>query len=491
MNREIFFRLLNFIKNGNDDKCIKFMQQYPDILYNNYIDRKTGNTLLIYACKYNCFKTIKFLIQQNINLDVVNNYGTTALMNLLGSIAEDTPRNSRIVFSNDTIEQLASDLINTGNSNLDYVDEEYGMSALKLAILNYHPTIALKILNTSRITDLDITYINETLLDIAEKKGFTEVVELIKKIMYENTPRININANCYSLEENETQPITDFITKSKNNVVFIIINLDSNGKYITTNPTIIGINKEIILKLNLNQEKNNIIYECIESGSLRTENIIRDKKYFNIKSILGFADIMLFEAIDDLQDIFYIDSTHEGVSNLYSRFFCLIETKKKLISTVSEQNLSSSANFVSSRHCQEGQGATVYRLAVPIPYCGNKEAYETKEDETKEEYDGIETKKESKLTANVLLNGVKQIFDINPNTTITDLKETIYKQLEKTPETLRVRLMYKGKLLNDTDIVTQVIMPEDVINAFTSKIGGRTLKRRRTNKFSKKRRKNY
>jgi len=484
MNKEIYNNLVQLLRTRKEQKCIKFMTENPNIDYNSFISKDAKNTLLMIACKYACFKVIRLLIQKGTNLGAVDANGFTALMILL---ANDAP-----VSENDIRITLPRELINTGKSNLNHINVN-GMSALYLAIDYINPYIALDILNSSEL-QLPIMYGKEVLNYALQKNldsRFDEVISLLKTLSYNNTesvPRININANCYSIEDNETLPLLEFIEKSVNNIVFMIINLDSNGNHIVNNPIIVGINKELFTNLSRSNENQLIVYECIQVNTMRPENINRKIKYFNIKALLGFADLIHHDIFEDVQNSLFDSNSVFRAENINSRFFYLIETNKKLVSTVSYENVHNPRDFRSSRHCQEGQGATIYDIGVPIPYCGEKEE---KEEGKKKEYDGFEskeediqeeTKEEPKLTATVLLNGEKQIFIITPETTMSNIKEMVYNNLEKTPETLRVRLMYKGKILNDTDIVTQVIMPEDVINAFTSKIGGRTRRRRRTNK---------
>lgn len=481
MNKEIYNNLVQLLRTRKEQKCIKFMTENPNIDYNSFISKDAKNTLLMIACKYACFKVVRLLIQKGTNLGAVDANGFTALMILLANYDSVNGNKLRII----------RELINTGKSNLNHINNR-GKTALYLAIEFENPYIALDILNSSEL-QLPTMYGKEVLNYAIQKNlnsRFDRVISLLKTLSYNNNtesvPRININANCYSIEDNETLPLLEFIEKSVNNIVFMIINLDSNGNHIINNPIIVGINKELFTNLSISDEEQLIVYECIQANTMRPENIVHDTKYFNIKALLGFADLIPFDAFTDLQQFFYPTDSQVGAENINSRFFYLIETNKKLVSTVSYENVHYPTDFRSSRHCQEGQGATIYDIGVPIPYCGEKQ-----EEGKKKEYDGFEskeeniqeeTKEEPKLTATVLLNGEKQIFVITPETTMSNIKEMIYNNLEKTPETLRVRLMYKGKILNDTDIVTQVIMPEDVINAFTSKIGGRTRRRRRTNK---------
>ena len=486
MNKEIYNNLVQLLRTGKEQKCIKFMTENPSIDYNSFISKDAKNTLLMIACKYDCFKVIKLLIQKGTNLGSVDTKGFTALMILLAHNAPVLNGNKIRVLR----ELIIRELINTGKSNLNHINNK-GETALYLAIEFESPDIAIDILNSSEL-QLPIMYGKEVLNYAIQKNLdsiFDEVISLLKRLLNDNSksiPRININANCYSIEDNETLPLLEFIEKSVNNIVFMIINFDSNGKHIINNPIIVGINKELIINLSISDEEQLIVYECIQVNTMRPENINRKIKYFNIKALLGFSDLIHYDSFEDIQNSLFDADSAEHIN---SRFFYLIETNKKLVSTVSYENVHNPRDFRSSRHCQEGQGATIYDIGVPIPYCGEKGDKEYDGFESKEEDIQEETKEEPKLTATVLLNGEKQIFIITPETTMSNIKEMIYNNLEKTPETLRVRLMYKGKILNDTDIVTQVIMPEDVINAFTSKIGGRTRRRRRFNKRQTNRKK--
>ena len=77
----------------------------------------------------------------------------------------------------------------------------------------------------------------------------------------------------------------------------------------------------------------------------------RNTKYFDIKKLTGFGDIV------SMDDIHILKEYTPNIINFK-------ETSTKLISTVSEDVLNRGGSYVGARHCQEGQGGTLYKLVL-------------------------------------------------------------------------------------------------------------------------------
>jgi len=91
-----------------------------------------------------------------------------------------------------------------------------------------------------------------------------------------------------------------------------------------------------------------IIYQCIIAGTMTQNNINTTKPYFDIKKLTGFGDLI------ELESIVFTQSTQ--------KIYIFKQSNERLVSTVSYDILFRRASPISGRHCQEGQGATIYKL---------------------------------------------------------------------------------------------------------------------------------
>jgi surface protein len=103
-----------------------------------------------------------------------------------------------------------------------------------------------------------------------------------------------------------------------------------------------------------------IIYQCITAGTM--DNINTNKPYFDIKKLTGFGDLIELQKIDPATQ----------------KVFIFKKSEETLVSTVSYDALLGNERdrYVGARHCQEGQGAAIYKpvsfTLTSVPVGGRK-----------------------------------------------------------------------------------------------------------------------
>ena len=299
-------------------------------------------------------------------------------------------------------------------------------------------------------------------------------IEARNAIWYKLIFELNLRESCFDIVTGSDVVIQTFLDENPNHMVFCIMTLNEDKQYIPINRSIkVGVDKSKLYDYENPRApfEFNTIYRCLNAGSMRADNIVTKIPLYNIKAVVGFGDVVGLNIIENI----FRDNV---------RIICLLETPLRFASTVSAQNLGPNPDYVSSRHCQEGQGATLYDAVTPLTYVEGEATDSTGSS------DVIETAS-SPTTLTVLVSGTPHVLDgIIAGTTIGDVKSKLYVKLGKTPETLRIRLVYRGQILNDTDIVSEKVTPGDVINAFVSAIGGgNKTKRGRRHKKQKTKRK--
>lgn len=105
-----------------------------------------------------------------------------------------------------------------------------------------------------------------------------------------------------------------------------------------------------------------LVYACNVINTMRQVN--RDTPYFNIKKLAGFGDVV---SLNDMKAI---------KENYMTRIFVFQKTTRELISTASHSVVfGERPNYISDRHCQEGQNAFVYDLKPNVAVvCGAQSA---------------------------------------------------------------------------------------------------------------------
>jgi hypothetical protein len=151
-------------------------------------------------------------------------------------------------------------------------------------------------------------------------------------------PKINFNINTtvFDILEGVDIPITDSLKEG--NIVFVYYDNDIEKSIKVSIP------EERIMGLNDPIELNNyIIYECFKFGSMNQKNINTRIKYFDIKKLTGFSDVIR------MNDVNYIIENITNNSDM-PKVFIFKKTDKTLLTTVSHEVLFNNGYVVSARH---------------------------------------------------------------------------------------------------------------------------------------------
>lgn len=141
------------------------------------------------------------------------------------------------------------------------------------------------------------------------------------------------NMELYDYILMESIDINEFITESKNNIVFI------HEKHYFP-----------LKKTDIQQQMNNpfnIVYECTVPDSVNPEKIITSNKFLNCKSIGLHVDFINTKVMDSI-----LFSNHQ--------IYELVKTDKKFEYIVSHDVLYNQGSWVGASHCQAGSGGYVY-----------------------------------------------------------------------------------------------------------------------------------
>ena len=100
-------------------------------------------------------------------------------------------------------------------------------------------------------------------------------------------------------------------------------------------------------------ESTNILYPCIETGTMRSDNIEKDMKLFNLRSLgfhtsLQFCFMNVYEKLSSQNQVFVIENT--GLT--YPSY-------------VSDDVLNQRGSLVSAMHCQYGYEQSIAMITLP------------------------------------------------------------------------------------------------------------------------------
>lgn len=104
------------------------------------------------------------------------------------------------------------------------------------------------------------------------------------------------------------------------------------------------------------KENNSIVYECIETHTIRPENVLVVNPLVKIAS-LGVAINGAYIQSSQLSMIL-----NDKRNDIKYRIYEIIDTGKVLKTVVSYQVLNNMTSYVGASHCQAGQGGRVYKL---------------------------------------------------------------------------------------------------------------------------------
>jgi surface protein len=144
--------------------------------------------------------------------------------------------------------------------------------------------------------------------------------------------------DCYDIINGEDIPVKKAL--EDDNMVFVFYTDDIKNSSRVAIPI-----QAVIDAFEPKNLKSYIIYQCIIAGTMRADNINTTKPYFDIKKLTGFGDLIEVQNINPATQ----------------KVFIFKKSNEKLVSTVSYDALFGGGSYVSARHCQEGQGATIYK----------------------------------------------------------------------------------------------------------------------------------
>jgi hypothetical protein len=333
-----------------------------------------GNTALMLACLRKnanvALKILEFTPEQN-NLGAQNNNVDTALTitcyrkleNVALKILDFTPEQNNLcsqTSTDDTALIIACGYLlkNVALKILEFTPEQNNLgaqnkleiTALMMACDKNLENVALKMLDfTPEQNNLSAqAKFGKTALDYAKEKGLQNVVKKINAIMDSDKIRfINITKTIENYDpimmETEKITIHKYIAESHDNIVFRYGNGNESGteyKYFFTKMSYI-----------MNNQDSNILYPCKTASGVIGDNYLLDKPLYNVKGIGLLIDPVYFKTI---------------VENKNGQLFVIEETGKTVPSVVSK-SVVEGGTWVSSAHCQEGQGTKVNTVYVATP----------------------------------------------------------------------------------------------------------------------------
>ena len=185
-------------------------------------------------------------------------------------------------------------------------------------------------------------------MESERKKQEQEQEELRRKSVIRQQPitfDLKVNNTCFDLIEGETT-IESALTEG--NSVFVFYTTDINVSQR------VSVSSDMLRK-SVNK-KSYLVYECKRPNAMGS--IDRETKYFNIKKLTGFGDVVLHSDMVAL------------LNGLYEmRVYIFQKTDKELVTTASHDVVfGSNPSYVGDRHCQEGQNASVYELMKNVVF---------------------------------------------------------------------------------------------------------------------------
>ena len=408
----------------------------------------TKNTALIIACENEMMSEVALALiaTGQSNPAQVNDDRDTALM---------------LACVNKMPDDVVLALIATKQSNPGFVDGDRN-TALILACESQMSEVALALIATGQSKPAQANHDGYTALMLACQYNMMNVAIDIIATQPITLPNISININSlktYDVIDGEDKPVQDFISENNDNIVFII------DKKHCFNASKMKILKELL---------GSIKFEClVGDGRLGENNINKNIKYCHIKQIANYLPI----------DFITYDNAIQICNPLSGNIFQLTRSSKILNSSVS-LNVLTGGNRVGASHCQEGQGGAVYSVEKVIPDTSVAPAI-------MEEVAPTVVEKPNTSIRVEITNKTINTVEYSPTTTIQEVKENLFRQLELTGSIDRIRLIYRGKILSNDQLISQIVG----YNALTDKLVGTIKplsggKRRKTTRTSKRRTKN-
>jgi ankyrin repeat protein len=418
-----------------------------------------GDTALMFACRHKMTNVaLELIATEHSNPEqAANTTGNTAL----------------IIACENKMSDVALALIATKQSNPGNPDMN-GDTALIIACQYEMSDVALSLIATGQSKPELVNIYNATALTFACENDMLNVAFAIIATQPITLPNISININSlktFDVMDGKDKPIQDFISENTDNIVFII------DKKHCFNASKTNILKEL---------DGSIKFECLVGDGRRgPDNINKLIKYCHIKQIANYLPI----------DFITYDNALQICNPLSGNIFQLTRSNKQLASSIS-QNILNGANFRGASHCQEGQGGAVYSVEKVIPDTSVAPAI------MEESVEPSVVEKPNTSIRVEITNKTINTVEYSPTTTIQEVKENLFRQLELTGSIDRIRLIYRGKILSNDQLISQIVgynAPTDTLVGTIKPLSGgkqsggkqRRTKKRRTRTRTRKHKTKY
>ena len=143
--------------------------------------------------------------------------------------------------------------------------------------------------------------------------------------------------------------MTDFLTEKPNSVAFLF----QNNYYLIDKDE---LSKMISTGDETKDKKNSIVFECKIADTMSSENFVLKKPLMKLGSI-GLPVNYSYIPTGYIEDV--VKNTSKKVND---RIYEIVKTADTVKSVVSYQVLKGLTRMVSSSHCQEGQGGSLFKL---------------------------------------------------------------------------------------------------------------------------------
>ena len=468
-------QLMRFINNKQTNEALQLIQQLIQQNSNDVgvVDDR-GYTALLFACNKQMSDIALALIKTgqskpehvttsgNTALTVACNNEMTEVALALIKTGQSKPEqvtalgNTALSFAcNNKMTEVALALIKTGQSKPEHVNSD-GNTALLFACNNKMTEVALALIATKQSKPEQANTNGNTALILALKNEMIDVAFAIISTQPITLPNVSININSlktFDIMDREDKLLPQFIAENNDNVIFII---DKKHCFNASK-------SKLLRELN-----GSIKFECLLVGdeSLGENNINKNIKYCHIKKIANNLPI----------DFITYDDALQICNPLSGNIFQLTRSPKILTSSAR----------VGSRYCPEGQGGAVYSVEKVIPDTSVAPAII-------EEVAPTVVEKPNTSIRVEITNKTINTVEYSPTTTIQEVKENLFRQLDLSGSIDRIRLFYRGKILSNDQLISQIVgynnSTDKLVGSIKPLSGGKQTRTKKRRKISKQKNK--
>lgn len=301
--------------------------------------------------------------------------------------------------------------------------------------------------------------------------GFEQIATFIHDMV---TTPINVSSSAkgFNVITQEEFNVKEYLQQPDNIVFALQTTSNENNYYLSSKTDILSVMKDPTA----------ILYECLNAtGSVSEQNAPRNSD-----------DLILFplNRIGVPNDLVYAKELLPIITTASSSHILTMTSLKTIASTVSQNVLNGAENsYIGGRHCQEGQGGTIYSIQYRKPIYGSAE--EVPEpmdiDAAAAATDATAATAAPAAVVTVQVGTNKHTFPVEDETSVEDIKNLLLSVIPmEVPagKKINIRLIYMGKILKDEQIVST--LPGDANKTFMSTVnltgGGKTRKRRKQRK---------